>query len=429
MKQDRIPSVSDLPPRAGLTALRGLRHGLGGILPLLEDIRDELGNIFQLSLGKFNPVFVSDPSMIRWTLTEGSTNFSWRPVNDPVTRLLGRGVLVTDGDEHDRLRSVMNPSAKKTSFIPQEDIIWRETDTVLNSLPRDQKRLLLDDMRIIALRIFWRVFAGEDLSPHLKKIWAPMLAALEYISPGLWVVTGKTPEPPQRAHLLHDFLLDRIRVRREKPTGGNLLDDLIQAGLSDQTIQDQMLTMLIAGHDTSTAMMAWTLVCLEQHPKWKTQLQDEIRSKLGDDPPRDESTCSLPILNAVIKETLRLYPPIHVGNRLTTDNITIGGYPLPAGQRVMLSIYLVHRHPQYWQDAKKFQPERWLGEFRPASFSYIPFGGGPRNCIGGQFAQVEARIVLARILQKLDFHVEGRILPWMNATLEPHSPYWKVENI
>jgi cytochrome P450 len=228
-------------------------------------------------------------------------------------------------------------------------------------------------------------------------------------------------------NVLSDFLLDRIHARREKPIGRNLLDNLILAGLSDQTIHDQMLTMLIAGHDTSTAVLTWTLVLLEQHPTWKFRLQDEIRSKLGDEPPRDETTRSLPILNAVIKETLRLYPPIHVGNRITTDNITLGGYPLPAGQRVMLSIYLVHRHPQYWQDANNFQPERWMGAFRPASFSYIPFGGGPRNCIGGQFAQVEARIVLARILQKHDFHVQGRILPWMNATLEPHSPYWTIE--
>ena len=118
-----------------MTALSGLRYGLGGILPILENIRDELGNIFQLSLGKFNPVFVSDPSMIRWVLTEGSANFSWRPLNDPVTRLLRRGVLVTDRDEHDRLRTVMNSSAMKMSFIPNQDVIWQETDKVFSASP------------------------------------------------------------------------------------------------------------------------------------------------------------------------------------------------------------------------------------------------------------------------------------------------------
>ena len=429
LSQKHIPSVVDLSPRFGVAALGALRYGLGGILPLLENIRTELGDIIQLSLGKFNPVFVSDPALIRWVLTEGSAKFSWRPENDPVARLLGRGVLVTDGQEHNHLRTIMNPSATKRSFIPQQDVIWQETDIVLNSLPQGQNRLLLDDMRVIALRIFWRIFAGEDLSPHLERIWDPMLAALKYISPGLWVVTGRTPAPPRQVSILSDFLLERIHARREHSIGGNLLDDLIQVGLPDQSIHDQMLTMLIAGHDTSTAMLAWTLTLLGQHPKWKVRLQDEIRTALGDEPPRDETTRSLPLLNAVIKETLRLYPPIHVGNRITKEAIALGSYPIPAGQRVMLSIYLVNRNPRYWNSPKLFQPERWLGEFRPVSFSYIPFGGGPRNCIGGPFAQVEARIVLARILQKQDYGLQGRVLPWMNATLEPHTPYWTIENV
>jgi cytochrome P450 len=132
----------------------------------------------------------------------------------------------------------------------------------------------------------------------------------------------------------------------------------------------------------------------------------------------------------VIKETLRLYPPLHVGNRIVTEDAAIAGYELQAGTRVMASIYLTHRDPRYWDEPQQFRPERFAPKAkRPPAFTYVPFGGGPRACIGASFAQVEAKVVLARILQQFDLESTGRsVRPHMGATLEPHpSVFLRVQ--
>ena len=154
-----------------------------------------------------------------------------------------------------------------------------------------------------------------------------------------------------------------------------------------------MMTMLIAGHDTSTALLAWTLYLLGAHPDWMDRVQSEIRETLGSSPPTPENTRSLTALDQVIKESLRLYPPIHVGNRFTARDVDLMGYTVPAGTRLMYSIYLVQRHPDFWDDPAEFRPERFDSGYqtRVAPFTYLPFGGGPRNCIGGAFAQLESR--------------------------------------
>ncbi len=130
----------------------------------------------------------------------------------------------------------------------------------------------------------------------------------------------------------------------------------------------------------------------------------------------------LPYLDSFIKETLRLYPPIHVGNRMVAQDTAVAGYQLNAGDRVMASIYLSHRDKRYWEEPDQFRPERFARDAKkPPAFTYVPFGGGARACIGAAFAQVEAKVVLARILQQFELvDVGRRVKPYMGATLEPH---------
>jgi cytochrome P450 len=179
--------------------------------------------------------------------------------------------------------------------------------------------------------------------------------------------------------------------------------------------------MLIAGHDTSTALLAWALHLLVKHPAEMARVKAEVDANLGLEAPTVESVSRLSRLDLVIKETLRLYPPIHVGNRIVGKDTNVAGYELTAGTRAMVSIYLSHRDERYWREPEEFRPERFArGEERPPAFTYIPFGGGPRNCIGASFAQVEAKVVLARILQRFSLKDTGReVHPYMGATLEP----------
>jgi len=189
----------------------------------------------------------------------------------------------------------------------------------------------------------------------------------------------------------------------------DLLQQLIEAGLSDGVIRDQMLTMLIAGHDTSTALLAWTFALLGQHPDIHARLVQEVDTQ-------EKSA----LLDQVIKESLRLYPPIHIGNRHVASELEFSEGTIPSGERVFYSIYLTHRDPKIWENADEFCPDRHTHGRKTPPFSYVPFGGGPRACLGAAFGQEEARIVLARLLQTHQFEFSNhKIHPHMGATLEP----------
>ncbi|RME75198.1 MAG: cytochrome P450 [Chloroflexi bacterium] len=421
------PTVARLGPRTGLFALMALPRGFGGILPVLERVHRELGDLFQLTLPGFKPVFVAGPEPIRQVLLENRHAFLWRPDADPVARLLGRGVLVTDGEEHARLRRLMEPSSRRPHFAPRSGQMWRLVDRIAGCWPAGQAVDMLVEMRKLALLIFEAVYFSHDIEPKLPRLFSPVLQILDYIGPGMWIVFG-AKAPPAAIRVLDEHLYGLIQHRRGSPNPpDDLLTHLVQALDDDALVRDQLLTMLIAGHDTSTSHLAWTLYLLGAHARWLAQVQAQVRDVLADDPPTPENIGKLTLLDQTVKESLRLYPPIHVGNRFTAGDVVLAGCHIPAGTRVMVSYYLVQRHPDFWEAPAEFRPERWTTGFRPAAFTYVPFGGGPRNCIGAAFAQLEARLVLARLLQRFRFTMpRQRVSVYMGAALEPR-PYLKME--
>lgn len=210
---------------------------------------------------------------------------------------------------------------------------------------------------------------------------------------------------------LDDYLYGIVADRRRGPGQTDLLLHLIDVGLSDQVIRDQMLTMLIAGHDTSTALLAWTFALLGQYPEVYARLEEEV-----------DTMEKSPLLDQVIKESLCLYPPIHIGNRVIKANMDFDGNTIRAGERMFYSIYLTHRDPTTWENADQFYPDRFAGRRKTPPFTFIPFGGGPRACIGAAFGQAEARIVLTQLLKTYCFELVNRnIRPHMGATLEPRT--------
>jgi cytochrome P450 len=283
---------------------------------------------------------------------------------------------------------------------------------------------MLIESRKIALLIIMQALFSVDVWDDLPRIWTPILKAIKYISPGAWILWRKIPRPGYRKHLreldeyLHRIIKDRRRLTKDRENGqpstvhrpNDLLQHLIDAGLDDNTIRDQMLTMLIAGHDTSTALLAWVFALLGQHPETHQQLVSELEN--NDRPP---------LLDQVIKEALRLYPPIHIGNRMVAEDLEFQGGTVPAGARMFYSIYLTQRDPSIWENAEDFCPARFERGRKTPPFSYVPFGGGPRACIGAAFGQAEARLVLAHILKHFEFTPlnADEIHPHMGATLEP----------
>ena len=416
------PSVAQLSPRTGLTALASLRHGFSGMLPVLSLIQQELGDVFQLELPGFRPVVVARPEAIRQVLVTQSTAFRSRHERDPVTRLLRRGFLVTDGDLHERLRTVVAASGRRDHFEPRAQLNVDATTRVMATWEPGRSYDVLAEMRKVALLSFEQVFLSHDAWADLARLWKPMLRTLSYIGPGIWTVLPSGALPPPRAvEVLDAHLLHLIRSRRaESEPPNDLLTHLVQAFADNDLVRDQLLTMLIAGHDTSTAHLSWTLYLLGTHPKWMERVQSEIHSNLGADPPTPENVRGLSTLHNVLRESLRLFPPIHSLNRSAIKDVDVAGYRIAAGTRLLVSVYLVQRHPSYWDAPSEFRPQRWESGGQPHPFSYVPFGAGARNCVGGAFAQLEAPLILTTLLQRYNLTLQPRqVSPHMGATLAP----------
>lgn len=409
-------------PELGLAVLRAFLRERSPLGPL-QVMAKRIGRFFQIPLPGFRPYVVFGPEAARQVLVTERNKLLWRN-HDPVTDLLRRGVLVTDGEEHDHYRRLMEPPLHPAALSDYTQMILANTDRVTAAWQDGQRVDMLVEARKIALLIILEALFSVDAWDDLPRIWNPILKAIEYISPGAWILWRRIPRPGYKKPLkvvddyLYGIIADRRRQTVDRESGPSstvhgptdLLQHLIDAGLSDEVIRDQMLTMLIAGHDTSTALLTWVFAMLGQHPEVHARLVDEV-----------DSLEKSPLLDQVLKETLRLYPPIHIGNRIVAEEMDFDGNPIPSGERMFYSIYLTQRDPAVWERADEFRPERFAHGRKTPPMSYIPFGGGPRACIGAAFGQAEARLVLTRLLRSFRFEPlnADRIHAHMGATLEP----------
>lgn len=413
---------------AGLLALKVLIRERNP-LAALQVFRECLGDIFQIELPGFKPIVMSGPDAARFVLVQKREDFRWRNESDPVTDLLRHGLLVEDGETHAEIRQIINPSLHRKMLSEYVQVMLEQVHCVLNSWPEDGVVDMLVETRKIALLILMKTLYQVDFYPHLKPLWNSILECIRYISPGLWMLWSKAPRRKHQNEInkLDTYLYQIIRERRklisrETPKANDMLGLLIHSGMEDGLIRDQLLTMLIAGHDTVTALMAWTFFLLGTHPNAMLQVQEEAIEQLQDQQLIDmECINRMSYLGQVIKESLRLYPPIHLGSRLSALDLEYNGYLIPENTRVVYSIYLTHRHPDFWAEPNRFEPERFMAGSNPLPYSWLAFGGGPRNCIGAAFGQVEAKLVIGAILSQYRLElIEKKVAPHMGATLEPH---------
>jgi cytochrome P450 len=427
--QNRIVDRASTPPTPdGQTGLRALRAMIQQKSPLaaLTVFHQTLGDVFQINLPGFKPIVMVGPEANRFVLVTHRAELRWRSEQDPITKLLRQGLLVIDGEPHDTLRHVMTPAFHRRMLAVYVAAMWRYTDQISATWPENRPIDMLDQIRRMAMLILVGTMFRTDFTPKMERLWPAVLKSLSYISPGAWVIWPGIPRPGY-AHALRqldEYLYEIIRLRRASQ---QVCDDLLgllvsTQGLSDDLIRDQLFTMLIAGHDTSTALLAWAVYLLGRHPDLAGRAQVEVDAVLGSNIPTLETISQLNYLEQVINETMRLYPPLHLGNRLAAVDVEFQGYHIPAGSRIMYSPFLSHRQPEYWPNPTQFDPERFGPEAtkrRPA-YTFVPFGGGPRICLGAAFAQVEAKVILARLLQGFNLTlIEPKVHLHMGVTLEP----------
>ena len=352
------------------------------------------------------------------------------PRTRPLTRML-TGLFHANEADHRTQRRLLMPAFHRTRIESYRDEMVAVTDALLGDFRPGTTRDIRPDMMHVTLRIATATLFGADLGElglqigHDLESWGATLR-------GANIVPFDLPLTPYRHWLDLSSNIDRrmlevIRRKREQGGGGrDMLSMLIEArdeggaGLSEDELIGHAGVIFAAGHETSSNALSWTLFLLAQHPQILADLCDELAGKLRGGAPTFEDLAELPLLDRVVKESLRLFPPAPLNHRITARDAELGPYRIPAGTEVLSSIYHTHRMPELYPEPLRFHPDRWQG-FEPGPYAYNPFSAGPRMCIGATFAWFEIKIVLAMLLQRfrLELIPNQRIDRYFGITLAP----------
>jgi cytochrome P450 family 135 len=377
---------------------------------MMEDCARRYGDMFTLKIANEGTwVFLTDPAAVKQVFTGDPRLLHAGEANVVLLPVLGsHSVLLLDEDAHMAQRKLMLPSFHGKRMRGYEQTMAEVAAREIERWPAGEPLSAWPTMQAITLEVIMRTVFGVTESARLHRLgdvlrgslsWATdprRLARLAALGPRRVAEQGTLKRALQPTD---DLIFEEIRSRREAPDleqRDDVLSLLLQArhddgsGMSDQELRDELMTLLVAGHETSATALAWALEALARHPSALNRLRDEIDAG-------DEDT----YLDAVVQETLRLRPVIALVLRRLTEPMEIGGRLLPAGVTVAPCIYLLHRRPDLYDEPRAFRPERFL-EQPPGTYTWIPFGGGVRRCLGASFAQFEIKVVLRELVARLD---------------------------
>jgi cytochrome P450 len=409
------------PPGDTSPSLRRTRRFLLYPLPLLLDAYERFGPVFTLRLFHGNSVFMLGPEANHYMTVSHASNFSWRDGHmGDLTPLLGDGLLTIDGEFHRRSRRIMLPAFHHEAIAGALQTMNSEIDRALDQWHADQRIDIYHWTRRLALRIAMRALFGFDPdAAGTKTDMARMFEqGLGFWSRDYWLQILRGPGTPfaqmqQARRALDRVIFDEIAERRRTGARGHdvlslLLDASDEDGesLNDQQIRDEVMTLLFAGHDTTTSTVAFMFYELARHPDVLASLRDEQRGELPG--AKQLMSGELRLLEMVMDETLRLYPPAWVGARKSIEPFEFAGVPVPGRAYVNYSSWASHHLPHVFPEPKKFRPERFEPEAkaRLPKGAYVPFGGGSRICIGMRFGQLEVKAIASALIRRFDIELE-----------------------
>jgi cytochrome P450 len=389
-------------------------------LPLLLGAYEEFGPIFSMRLLHTKVVFMLGPEANHFVTVGHPENFHWRESSfGDLIPLLGDGLLTIDDAYHDRARAIMLPAFHREQVEASTAAMRLESEAALGALRPDTVVDVYAWMRNLAMRIAMRALLGLDpddggqgavAATHFEE-------ALGFFGIDFALRLLRGPGSPWRRLMASRAVLDRIVYeeidrRRAAPDAErrDILSLLVAARgengerFTDTEIRDQVMTLMFAGHDTSTSTVTFALWELAHHPEAYERLTEELDRVLAGAPPTiDQLERELPYLDLVVDEVLRLYPPAWIGPRRAVRDFEFGGFSVPRGAYVNYVSWASHRLPEVFPEPEAFVPERFTRERKAAlpRGAYVPFGGGKRVCIGKRFGQIEVKLVTAMLLQRL----------------------------
>ena len=403
----------------------------------------QFGDVVYFRIGPRRGYLITNPDDVRHVLQDNARNYHKSPLYDKLRMFLGNGLLTSEDDFWLRQRRIAQPAFHRQRMTALASVMagaardaaarWQPFASTGQPVDVDEEMMRLTRTVVV------RALLGADLGPFTSTIDQAWTTINEHIGESFWSLGFDTlPTPKYRRFkaaraVLRGAVDHVIAERRRNPpgddVGGELLSMLMardeETGetMTDEQLRVEVTTFLLAGQETTSLALTWTWYLLSQHPQARQRLEDELDGVLKGRPPEYSDLVNLPYLRMVVDESLRLYPPAWGFSRQALAEDRLGGFRLPRGWLAFVIPYVLHRLPAFWPNPDQFDPERFLPERsadRP-KFAYIPFGAGPRQCIGNQFALIETQLSVATFAQSYRLHLPPghRADPWPLITLRP----------
>ncbi len=393
---------------------------------------EKYGDIY-FTISNSDPLFVTrHPEHAHELLVKKAAAFAKR--SEDLRPVLGDGLLTANGRLWRRQRRRIQPAFSHQRLQVYASSMVEATDRMLDTWEKGQSQDIVQTMMRLTLGIVCKTLFDHDISEDAGRVAEAMTvlqdsAAQADLLPR-WLPTPLHQRQQRAIDRLDSIIYELIEARRKAPAQ-DLSSQLVhpapgEESMSATQIRDELVTMFLAGHETTSLALTWALYLLAQHPEVEAKLHAELDSVLGGRAPTMEDLPKLPWTQCVIKESMRLYPPAYVVPRIALESVQIGGYDLRPGSEIILWVYFMHRDERWFEAPQSFLPER----FEPGSAllrnpsAYLPFGAGSRACIGQHFAMMEAQLVLAAVARRFALRLEPgqTIVPRPRITLTAGSP-------
>ena len=428
-------------PSAHIPGPRG--HFLLGSIPAIQrdrvqfllDLRRDYGDVVRIRLGPYTAAVIFHPDAIQRVLLDNHGNYSKETrTYASLSLLVGNGLITSNGDFWLRQRRLMQPAFHRKEINALSEMIAQQTLAILDHLEAaaesGQAVNLSREMMNLTLGVATQAFFGsrvQDVDGNLGEMISFLMTDTAFRFEHPFYPPVGFPAPRNRQFnialkrldaVIYGILAERRRRPGEK---NNLLDMMMEAQLeedeatgggprkmTDRQLRDEVVTLFLAGHETTAVSLCWTLYLLSQHPEVEAKLRRELDEVLGGRRPTLEDLPRLEYTRMVRDESMRLFPPAWLTERKALGEDALCGYRIPAGITLAITPFVTHRHPDFWENPEAFDPERFdpgLSEGRH-DFAFFPFGGGPRQCIGKSLALLETHLTLAMLLQRFRFELE-----------------------
>ncbi|MEA5503554.1 cytochrome P450 [Halotia wernerae UHCC 0503] len=406
----------------------------------LSKCSDKYGDIVLLNLGKYKFYFISSPNYIEQILVTNSTQFAKPDLDQFMNKLLGNGLVTSEGDFWHRQRKLMQPTFHNQHLANYQEIILSSTNCSIETWKFGQTREICQEMKNLVLKSMMKIMFDSGIARDSKEVKKIIRVGTDFFTQAFdrrlysfprWIMTPARLRLRKTFKSFDNLIYGIIRRRRTTTESKSDMLSMLQSvqdvdgnAMTDQQVRDEIMTLMVAASETVSMALSWTWYLLSQNPKVEAKLIAELQAVLGDKKPSIADFPQLRYTEMVVMEVLRLYPPDwFLSRKVIMQDCEIGGYAIPVGSTVCYSQWVAHRDKRFFEKPEVFNPERWNSDLAKTlpKFAYFPFGGGSRSCFGKPLAMMLMILIITNIAQK--FHLKlvpnHQVIPYPGVTLKP----------